>query len=953
MKHTAIPFCFFQIMVLAVVACFIPKGAAAQDKPDSQSLKGKIIDQNEGGPLIGANIRLINPKDSTLIRGTVTDFTGKFSLKAPQDSAIMAITFLGYQPLFLWAAPQSKDHGTIQLMEDNEMLEGVDVEGKRVTAIIKGDTIQYSAKDYKTNQYANTEDLVRKMPGVVKDGASIKAQGEEVKRVTVDGKPFFGQDPNAALKNLPAQMVDKVQVHDRKSDQAQMTGVDDGETEKAINITTKEEYKRAVFGKGFASYGTQDRYHGSMNVNFFNKDQRISLLGMANNINVQNFSDQSLATATGSGDEERWRRRRRMRRGGFNNSGEISDFLVDAQLGITESQAFGLNYSDFWGDEFEANGSYFFNHSDNEQETNVRRTYFLGDTSNQFYRESSEQTTQNLVNRANFRLNYHINDKTTLLLLPSVSTQDSRQWYESQASTTNEQGDSISTTRSDIFQEGSGYNFNNNMIFRRKLKTKGSNIVGSLETNIEEQRGTGRVDNLTRSLTNGQQTRQFIQEQDNVNSKIKLESEWEFTQRVSDLIRLQLDVEGEYEQNYNRRDVEQKDAGEEVLTFRRTLSNNFTADMYRNSVGFEFLMESDKFYYRLSPEFQRVNLIVNRRYPSSQPLEKLFLNFTPSTNLRWKISPEANIRSYLGARTSTPSADELQEAVNNSNPLLQSSGNPDLRQEYISAFVVRSSFNRLKTGTNFNFFIYARNTRDKISTSTVIAQQDTTLSNGVELQEGAQFSRPVNLNGYYRVQSELSAGKPIKKINLNIGLNGGYFISPSLLNGQRNDSRNYNIGLKLSATSNISEQLDFNLSIEGKQNDIRYERTPSLNNEFYSISSNNILSWVFWKGFVVRQGLNYTQFIGLDDDGVDNNVFLWNMSLGKRMLEKENLELSLEVFDVLNQNNGLSRELTETYTEAVETRMLRRYFMLKLTYNLQPISLMRQEELDRLRQNRP
>ena len=459
-----------------------------------QQISGSVIDKDSSEALLGATVAFLAQSDSTLIKGTKTDFSGGFQIEVPtEEPAFLMVSFIGYTPQFF--NPPFKSNLTVTLSQDVNVLDEVKIKLRKFAARISGDTIEYSAANYKTNQYANAEDLVRKMPGITKSNGSIQANGEEVKKVTVDGKPFMGNDPNAALKNLPSQMVNKVQVHDQKSEQARLTGVDDGETEKALNITTKDEYKKAVFGKGFVSYGPfsvsdwslPGYYHSLAGLHFFNNEQRISVLLMANNINIQNFSKQDLSTATGGGETNRFLRRRRIRGSGFNNGGEIEDFLTSSNGGISETRSIGINFSDYWGKKWDVNMSYFTNNSFNDQETDIDRIYFLGDTSNQFYDQRFKQETYNTLHRYNGRFNYRINDKMELLLLPNFSAQQSRQSVDNTSKMLTEAGDTINFSDNRINSDGQGFSFSNNALFKVKGKKKYSNLVASLSTSIEDQ----------------------------------------------------------------------------------------------------------------------------------------------------------------------------------------------------------------------------------------------------------------------------------------------------------------------------------------------------------------------------------------------------------------------------------------------------------------------------------
>ena len=283
---------------MLVMLCFSLYSFAQSGK-----VSGKAIDESTGQPLAGSTASLLYQKDSSLFKNTVTDPQGNFVFESlPADSFIVTLSFVGYQQYisFITINENERDLGEMKLMKQGSDLSGVTIVAKVPPVSQKGDTAQYNASQFKVNPDANAEDLIKKMPGITVDKAgTVTAQGEQVRNVTVDGKKFFGDDATAALKNLPAEIIDKIQVFDKLSDQAQFTGFDDGSGTKAINIVTKSGTKNGQFGRVYAGYGTEDRYAAGGNISFFKGDRRISLVGLFNNVNQQNFSSEDLLGVSG------------------------------------------------------------------------------------------------------------------------------------------------------------------------------------------------------------------------------------------------------------------------------------------------------------------------------------------------------------------------------------------------------------------------------------------------------------------------------------------------------------------------------------------------------------------------------------------------------------------------------------------------------------------------------
>ncbi|MEL6276000.1 MAG: carboxypeptidase-like regulatory domain-containing protein, partial [Bacteroidota bacterium] len=383
-------------------------------------ITGKVYDLNSFETLIGVNVQLIAEGNTSSVAGTVTEVDGTFSLQAPQNGKFQLVfSHIGFKPQRKSITIRGKkptELGKVYLRQDPAQLEEVVVTETAARATLKGDTTEFNANAYKTNPEANAEDLLEKMPGVVVQDGQVQAQGEQVRKVLVDGRPFFDNDVNAALRNLPAEIIDRIQIFDQESEQAQFTGFSTGETTKTVNIVTKPGTKTGQFGKLYGGYGSDDRYQAGGSVNIFNKEQRIALIGQFNNVNQQNFSSEDLVGVLGSGG------RSGRGRGGFGRGpgggsnaglfgGSGSDFLVNQTDGISETQAFGINYSDQWGDKMEVTASYFFNHADNIARTELERLFAASGSESNTYLESSESRSNNTNHRLSGRFDYTINER--------------------------------------------------------------------------------------------------------------------------------------------------------------------------------------------------------------------------------------------------------------------------------------------------------------------------------------------------------------------------------------------------------------------------------------------------------------------------------------------------------------------------------------------------------------
>ena len=386
-------FTFLTFFALSLV--LTPLLAQQNRQGGSPVIKGTIVDKTTKEPMIGANILLRNQQDS-LISNTTTGANGSFSIAYPRLPVFkIEITYIGFEKVtkeFRRGMPL--DLGEISIGEDSQLLGEVTIEGENAVGEMRGDTAVFNANAFKTKENAMAEDLIGKLPGVTIENGKVQAQGEDVQKILVDGREFFGSDPSIALKNLPADAIESVEVLDQKSDQSRLTGLDDGNYAKTINIITKGNMRNSYFGRVYGGYGTDDRYSVGGNINFFNGARRVSIIGMANNVNQQNFSsDDMLGVSGGLGGG-----RRRGNQGGGGNFG------VSQNNGIVTTNSLGLNYSDKWGDKINVTGSYFYNATENAIVDNTNRQTVISENNSQVYQESQISNITNNNHRANARI---------------------------------------------------------------------------------------------------------------------------------------------------------------------------------------------------------------------------------------------------------------------------------------------------------------------------------------------------------------------------------------------------------------------------------------------------------------------------------------------------------------------------------------------------------------------
>lgn len=902
------------------------------------TVRGKILDQRDTSAIIGATVQLIAATDSTDKTGTATDIDGNFQIGniRPGDYR-MLVSYLGYNSVNRTIHVVSADVnvGSIRLQAGSNVLQNVVIQGQQIRAQQLGDTSQFNAGAYKTNPDATAEDLVTKMPGVSSDNSGVKVNGETVQTVLVDGKPFFGDDPTLALKNLPAEVIDKIQVFDKLSDQAQFTGFDDGQSQKTINIITKRGKNVGQFGKVYAGYGTDGTYSAGGNLNIFNGDQRISIIGLSNNINQQNFSSEDLLGVSGGGSGGRG--------GGYGGrgggGGSANNFLVGQQSGITKTNSVGLNYSDNWGKKIKVTGSYFFNQTDNTNTSDLTRNYFTnGNTdSNQVYNEHSTTESKNYNHRFSVRFEYNIDSSNSLIVTPKLSFQNN-QYTTSLLGNTTIGGGPAGMTRNENISNNYGYSFSNNLVFRHRFAKKGRTISLNIGTQLNEKNGDGKqyaLNQFINDTTHLSDTTLLDQQYTLYSNGYTVSTSLIYTEPVGKKGQLMVNYSPSYTKNKSDKETFNYTLPEQAYTDLDTLlSNKYDNTYITQQGGLSYRLSDKKMSLMFGANYQYATLKGQETFPYDFELSKPFSAVLPQAMFNYRFSQGTNLRVMYRTNTTAPNITQLQSVVDISNPLLLRTGNPSLKQDFENTLTLRYGKTKATNGNSFFVYAYGSYIRDYIGNATYIPTQDSTF-NGVTMKRGSQITLPVNLNNYYSGRTFATYGLPVGFIKSNLNLNAGfsYAHAPSLINSELNYSNSSTVNGGLVLSSNISENVDFTLSYSGNYNIVKNTLQKQSDNSYYSHVAALKVNYIFLKRFVINTSLNENLYSGLGS-GYDQNFFLWNAYIGYKFLKDRSLEARVSAYDILNQNKSISRTITDTYIEDSRTQVLTQYFMFTLTYTL-------------------
>ena len=880
----------------------------------SYSIRGKVIESGSDQSIPNATVLLLTITDSTQVDGMISDLDGNFELHEIREGEfILKVQYLGYKDLFK-NIQVSKDLelGNLVLQETATELNEVTISARRSTGIQKSDTTLFNADAYKTMKDASAQTLVEKLPGVTMMDGALQAQGENIAQILVDGKPFFGGDVQTALQNLPAEVIQGIEIFDQKSEKAQLSGFDDGERLKTINIITKPNRRKGQFGKMSAGYGTDDRYLLGASINAFNEDQRITFTGLSNNINVQDFSSDPNAQG--------------------NNR---------PQNGIIKTNILGLNYSDLWGEKIKVSGSYLFRTRENNGVSSLFREYVTDSNDDQTYTEDSRNTRTNQDHRFDMRLEYNPNENNRIVYRPRFSMSNDKENSSFLGESMNNLGplnqtENIRTADNDDFDIDNrlyyghkfskpgrsltmrmnfGYHWNKDLAFRRAENTF---FQPDQRTEIINQKIS-----RDRTGTNWQTSASYTEP---IGKNGQMELEYEIGNRADDSDQLTFDILNEDPLGLD-------------LSLDTALSNTFESKYLTQELELGYQYQLNKMQFQIEGQYQNAKLQNDQFFPAPFDLHRTFESFLPTVRFDYKFSDNTNMELDYDTNTDAPSVQQLQGVIDNSNPLQLRTGNPDLDQSYSNR--IRLRFRSRNPDTDRSWFIFAQSrlVANSIANSSFIAEETTELPGGVILEKGSQLFRPVNLDGYQDFRSWVSYGMPVDFIKSNLNINGGFSYDkrPGQVNGEMsfNNSKRYSTGISLS--SNISDQVDFNISTRMSFNDVENTLNPNLNNKFYNQRTRLNFSWIIWEGFVYRLDLNHQINSGLSE-GFDNNFLLMNMSLGKKVFNNQRGEISLNVYDLLGQNTSVRRNVTDVYIEDVQNNVLQRYFMLTFSFNLRRFS---------------
>lgn len=898
-------------LLMLLMILFSPMAFAQQS---GVNVTGSVVEQGSDTPIEQATVRLLNVKDSAMVRGVVSARNGSFTLKnVKKGSYLLHITFIGYDPLYQPLQITGKKNpvnvGKLELSDGAIELGEAVVIGKAPEVTVRNDTVEYNADSYKVTEGSVLEDLLKKMPGVEVDSeGKITVNGKEVKKVMVDGKEFFSDDPKVASKNLPAKMIDKLQVLDKKSDMAQMTGFDDGEEETVINLTVKPGMKQGWFGNAYGGYGSKDRYEGNAMVNRFVNNDQITFMGGANNTNNMGFSDLASTMFSGMGGGGG-------RRGGFG-----------AGSGITSSGNAGLNFSkEFKPDKLTLGGNTRYSHSDNDARSKSDRQNILpGDSSSYDNSEAMSRTKSDNFG-VDFRLEWKPDTMTQLIFRPSFSLSHSMNDNFSDATTLDNERDTVNTNKSSNYSESNGYNLNASIDFSRKLNNKGRVFSATLSGGNSDSYSDGMnrsdivyfnqtdalknsiIDQRSRYDNKGFNYRAYVSWVEPIGHNNFIQATYSISQRKQEALKnvYNQDADG----IYNVLDS----------AYNQSYRNNFISQ--RASLSFK--SQRAKFNYtiglNLDPSYSSSENFVGDTTLSK--ITRKVVNLSPMAQFNYMFDKRTNLRIMYNGRTSQPSMTQLQPVADISDPTNITIGNPDLNPRYTNNVFIR--FQQFTPEKQRAFMIMANG-------SYII--NDIVSYTSYNQETGVKTTTYKNVNGNYSGNVRMMLNTPLK--NKKFSINSMTMASFANSNGYINEEKNTNRNLILSERGGIDFRSSYlDLGVNGN---IRYNATSNSlqkenNQNTFNYGAGGYTTIYLPLDFKIESDVNWSTNSGYGD-GFKQNEVLWNASASKSFLKNNQGTLRFKIYDILQQRSNISRSVTASYIQDSEYNTLGSYFMVHFIY---------------------
>lgn len=950
-----------KIYTLIIIAIIVFTGQIVEGQ--TTVITGTVIDKTNSSTLPTAAVA-IKTKGDTVITSAVTDMNGFFTIKIRnRNNVVLVVDYLGYKPykknIVINNQPKI-NLDKIRMTPSSFDIQEITVTDNAPPVKIKGDTTEFNASSYKTEPNAAAEDLVNKMPGVQVTEGKVTAQNEEIKRVVVDGKPFFGDDPTLALKNIPAEMIDKVQIIDDLSEQSKFSGFDDGERVKTMNIVTKKNRRKGMFGKLVMGYGGEnsqtpqdyDRYNVNGSFSYFDGDTRVSLIGMTNNLNQLNFSMQDILGVMGQNTQMQGAGGRG---GGGQGGGQGGGVLMrsmaqnvsaSAGTGLNATNSLGVNYTDVWLKKISVTGSYFFNENTNNNTQDAIQNSLL---TNQEYDQISTSHAVNRNHRINLRLDWDIDSVNSITFRPTMNIQQNNSNSFSNGATLSSLKDTTNKFNGLTSSGNTGYSFSGELLYRHRFLKPGR----TFSIDIISTATNKHTNNSNNSLTTYYNTATTMHPADTLQNPVNqissatlpaftFSTNVSYTEPVTTKSILLFSIG--YKVNPNSSDKNTDSLNKLTQQYDLIIPNqsskfNNLLQAYKGGVSYKYIF-TPKWQLTAGINYQTAFLTNDQTYPNANNVDKTFENWLPTFQLRYKGDKRNAFEFNYYTSTNQPSVTQLESVVNNDNPLNVSMGNPNLKQEYVNTINSRLMFLNPANQHSWMFLLNGSITNDRIANSVRGVTKDSTIAGIVPIGKDAFFSIPENMKDpYINLRGFVTYSFPVFHQKLNINLNSGltYTVDPGMYNTVSNTTKTETLIEGIVFASNISQNIDFTLSGFYNYSNAVNSIVNSYSGTYSTTTVNAKFNYIFWQGLIFATSVNYSNTVGLTS-GFNKPVTLWNMGFGKQLFANKAGEIRVTFYDLLNANTSVARNVTQTAVDDTRNLALPRYFLVTFTYNLRKFS---------------
>ncbi len=894
-------------MVLAMCGTL---SAFAQDK--IVTVSGKLIENDTQEPVEMAAVQLLSLPDSTQVAGVISQKQGLFTLpKVKPGRYVLRVSFIGYLtqniPLQLTANAPTKNVGVISMATDAVMLSEAVVVAEAPPVTVKGDTTEFAASAYRVAEGSMLEDLVKKIPGAeVTSEGKITLNGKEIKKMLVDGKEFFSDDPAVAMKNLPAEMVEKVKAYDKKSDMARITGIDDGEEEAVLDLTVKKGMKQGLIGNLIAGYGSKERYEGGAMVSRFKDDSSFTLIGSTNNTNNRGFSE-------------------------FGDAGQ--GMGGNAGSGITSSNSLGLNFAK-QTKKLEMGGNLQYGYSDNDAVRKTSTENFLSDGTSSYTDAVNNSRRKRHDFRFDFRFEWKPDTLTTIIFRPGGSYSNTKSISGSASTALNNNRDKINDRTNSSSSDGDNYSLNGNFQLFRRLNSQGRNLSIGARFGYSD-----RESDVFSSSDSKFYELDSISSYERYTNNSGDSRNWSVSASYTEPVFRNHFLELRYEYAH-RKQVSQSLVYDSIEVYRDYLNRGYDNSLssrvenFYNShtVDLSLRANYEKLQYNLgvslTPQSSKSDPVIGPNM-NNDPVKQNVMNWAPSAMLRYRFNKQHFLMFRYRGRSNAPNAEDLQEVIDVTDPMNLRYGDPNLKPSFTNNLMMFWNKFIPESMRSYSANVFYMNTLNSVANKMTY-----------DPSTGARTYQKVNINGNWNARGFFSFNTPFKnkKFTLSSNTNARYSDAVSYTSvGSQKDanqvlSTTHSLGAGERLTTSYRSDL-FDISLNGE---IRYDLTRNGTNK-----DNNRETFDYIFGGSTNWNLPWRLFVSTDlncrlkdgySEGFNNTEVIWNAQISKNIFKKSQGTLRLKVYDILGQQSNLSRTISESMMTDTEVNTLGSYCMVHFVY---------------------